>query len=50
MSQEVLPDRRNRINPRAIERKMSKFLKKRVKDRPIPPMKKKFVEAIVLQT
>ena len=50
MSQEVLPERRNRINPRVVKRKMSKFLKKRAKHRPVPPLKKKFVEAIVLQT
>lgn len=50
MSQEVLPQRRNRINPRVVKRKMSKFQKKRAKHRPVPPLKKKFVEAIVLQT
>ena len=50
MSQEVLPERRNRINPRVVKRKMSKFQKKRAKHRPVPPLKKKFVEAIVLQT
>ena len=50
MSQELLPERRNRINPRVVKRKMSKFQKKRAKHRPVPPMKKKFVETIVLQT
>lgn len=50
MSQERLPPRRNRINPRVIKRKMSKFQKKRSRHRPAPPLKKKFVEAIVLET
>jgi hypothetical protein len=50
MSQEVLPQRRNRINPRVVKRKMSKFQKKRAKHRPVAPLKKEFVEAIVLET
>jgi hypothetical protein len=50
MGQEKLPPRRNRINPRVIKRKMSKFPKKRPHHRPAPPLKKKFVEAIVLET
>jgi hypothetical protein len=50
MSQEQLPPRRNRINPRVVKRKMSKFLKKRPHHRPVPPLKKKFVEAIEIET
>lgn len=50
LSQERLPPRRNRINPRVVKRKMSKFLKKRSRHRPVPTLKKKFVEAIVLET
>jgi Insertion element 4 transposase N-terminal/Transposase DDE domain len=50
MGQERLPARRNRINPRVVKRKMSKFKKKRAHHRPVPPLKKKFVEAIVLET
>lgn len=50
MGQERLPRRRNRVNPRVVKRKMSKFGKKRVHHRPVPPLKKKFVEAIVLET
>lgn len=50
MGQERLPARRNRINPRVVKRKMSKFKKKRVHHRPVPPLKKKFVETIVLET
>jgi hypothetical protein len=50
MSQEVVPERRNRINPRVVKRKMSKFQKKRAQHRPVPPLKKTFVEAIVLET
>jgi Insertion element 4 transposase N-terminal/Transposase DDE domain len=50
MGQERLPRRRNRVNPRVVKRKMSKFAKKRAHHRPVPPLKKKFVEAIVLET
>lgn len=50
MGQERLPRRRNRVNPRVVKRKMSKFGKKRAYHRPVPPLKKKFVEAIVLET
>jgi hypothetical protein len=50
LGQEVLPRRRNRINPRVVKRKMSKFKKKRPRHRPVPPLKKKFADAIVMET
>jgi hypothetical protein len=50
MSQEQLPPRRNRINPRVVKRKMSKFQKKRPRHRPVPPLKKRFAEAVVIET
>jgi hypothetical protein len=40
--------RRNRINPRVVKVKMSKFKKKRPEHRPVPPLKKIFVESIVM--
>lgn len=40
--------RRNRINPRVVKVKMSKFKKKRAEHRPVPPLKKTFVESIVM--
>ncbi len=40
--------RRNRINPRVIKRKMSKFKKKRPQHRHLSPLKKTFVETIVV--
>jgi hypothetical protein len=40
--------RRNRINPRVIKVKMSKFKKKRPEHRPVPPLKKTFAESIVM--
>jgi hypothetical protein len=41
--------RRNRINPRVVKVKMSKFLKKRRPEhRPVPPLTKTFVEAVVM--
>jgi len=50
MAEERLPARRERINPRVIKRKMSKFLKKRPQHRGVPPLKKKFVETIRINT
>jgi len=40
--------RRNRINPRVVKVKMSKFKKKRPEHRPVPPLQKTFVESIVM--
>lgn len=40
--------RRNRINPRVIKVKMSKFKKKRPQHRPVPPLKKTFIESVVM--
>lgn len=40
--------RRNRINPRVIKVKMSKFKKKRPVHRPVPPLKKTFEESVVM--
>jgi hypothetical protein len=47
MRQEVIEPRRNRINPRVIKRKMSKWPKKRKEHRNLPPLQKQFVEAVV---
>jgi hypothetical protein len=40
--------RRNRINPRVVKRKMSKFKKKRPEHRRMPPLKKTFAESVVM--
>jgi hypothetical protein len=40
--------RRNRINPRVIKRKMSKFKKKRPEHRKVPHLKKTFAETVVM--
>jgi hypothetical protein len=40
--------RRNRINPRVIKRKMSKWKKKRPEHRHLPPLKKTFSETVVM--
>jgi hypothetical protein len=50
MQQERTDDevRRNRINPRVVKRKMSKFKKKRPEHRRIPPLKKTFAETVVM--
>jgi transposase IS4-like protein/DDE family transposase len=48
MAQERLPPRRNRVNPRVVKRKMSKFAKKRPEHRGRPPLKKTFAETVVI--
>ena len=48
MQKEIIEPRRNRINPRVIKRKMSKWMKKRPEHRHIPPLKKRFAETVVM--
>ena len=48
IGEEILPDRRNRINPRVIKRKMSRWEKKKLKHRRYPQPAKEFRPAIVL--
>jgi hypothetical protein len=50
MSQERTDDtvRRNRINPRVVRQKMSKFKKKRPEHRGLPPLQKTFIETVVM--
>lgn len=40
--------RRNRINPRVVRQKMSKFKKKRPEHRHLPPLQKTFIESVVM--
>jgi hypothetical protein len=49
IAEEVLEDRRNRINPRVIKRKMSNWRKKRPEHRNYPRPTKEFGEAIVMR-
>ena len=48
MAKERLEPRRNRVNPRVVKRKMSKFAKKRPEHRHRPPLKKPFSETVVI--
>lgn len=48
LSQERLDPRRNRVNPRVVKRKMSKFAKKRPEHRGRPPLKKTFAQTVVI--
>lgn len=48
IGEEVLPERRNRINPRVIKRKMSNWRKKRPEHRHYPQPTKKFRRSIVM--
>jgi hypothetical protein len=50
MLEEKIPVRRNRINPRVIKRKMSRWNKKRPHHRKQPPLSKTFEESVVMQT
>jgi hypothetical protein len=49
MQAERTDPRRNRINPRVIKRKMSKWKKKRPEHLHLPPLKKTFPEAVVMR-
>jgi hypothetical protein len=48
MGQERLPPRANRVNPRVVKRKMSRFKKKRPEHRPALRLKKAFAETVVM--
>lgn len=50
MRSEAIGPRRNRINPRVIKRKMSKWLKKRPCHRRPPPLRQTFEQSIVMKT
>lgn len=49
MRQETIPQRRNRINPRVIKRKMAKWNKKQPHHRRLPPLPKTFIETVVMK-
>jgi Insertion element 4 transposase N-terminal/Transposase DDE domain len=48
LAQERTEPRRNRVNPRVVKRKMSKFAKKRPEHRHQPPLQKTFAETVVI--
>jgi hypothetical protein len=48
VAEEVLPARRNRINPRVIKRKMSNWRKKRPEHRRYPQPAKKFRQSVII--
>lgn len=48
MQHEQIEPRRNRINPRVIKQKMSKWKKKRPEHRPAPKITKTFAESVVM--
>jgi len=50
MLDEVIEPRRNRINPRVIKRKMSKWNKKGPQHRPVIPLAKTFEQCVVMKT
>lgn len=48
MAQERIEPRRHRVNPRVVKRKMSKFAKKRPEHRHRGPLKKTFMQTVVV--
>lgn len=48
MQQEKIEPRRNRINPRVIKQKISKWKKKQPHHRPAPKLTKTFIETVVM--
>ena len=48
LADERLEPRRNRVNPRVVKRKMSKFAKKRPADCRHPPLVKTFAQSVVI--
>lgn len=48
MGQEQIEPRRNRINPRVVKRRLSKFKRKKPEHRPVVPLKKRFIETAVM--
>jgi hypothetical protein len=50
MQTERIEGRRDRINPRVIKRKMSKWNKKRIEHRRPPPLRKTFAQCVVMKT
>ena len=48
LGKELNDPRRNRVNPRVIKRKMSKWKKKRPEHRHLPPLIKTFMESVVM--
>lgn len=48
LGQERIGPRRNRINPRVIKQKISKWPKKEPRHRHIPPLTKTFIESVVM--
>lgn len=48
ISQEVLPPRDNRSNPRVVKKRTSKFPKKKPEDYQAPQPQKKFIESVVI--
>ncbi len=48
MVAERIEPRRNRVNPRVVKRKMSKFAKKRARHRGQQPLKKTFAETVLI--
>jgi hypothetical protein len=50
MQTEQIERRRNRINPRVIKRKMSKWNKKQTEHRHPPPLQKTFIQCVVMKS
>ena len=49
MSQEKIEPRRNRVNPRVVRQTLRKWPRKRAEHRSRPPLKKTFIETVVMR-
>lgn len=45
---EIIEPRRNRINPRVVKHQVSNYAKKHPHHRPVPPLRKSFIESVVM--
>lgn len=45
---EQIEPRRNRINPRVVKHQASNYAKKHPRHRPVPPLRKSFIESVVM--
>ena len=48
IQKERIEPRRNRVNPRVVKHQVSNYAKKHIHLRPVPPLRKSFIESVVM--
>ena len=48
IGREILEPRRHRVNPRVVKHQVSNYAKKHPHHRPVPPLRKSFIESVVM--